>query len=557
LVGYNNAGKSNIIRALEWAIEAKARPAADFYNVDNPLEVECFVSGIDEFVLNNLGAHRARIEPHVEDGSIRIRTTQVSPGGTARDVKREIWLPGENNWGNPQGIPNAIKALFPEVIRIEAMVDAQSELASNKTSTTIGKLIKAIMDPIVEEQGSKIQEALKELNELFGVEGDKRSDALSEFDEMATDAISDFFPGFKARLHAPPPEIKEIFKSGKLVFSEESNGIDVWRDVQYYGHGVLRAAQMAMVKMLAKIGGSSASGRIFLLIDEPELYMHPQMIESLKFALRKLSMQGYQVVFSTHSPLMIGRNEIPDAAMVNKQDRCTTIRKTLKSCCDEIEGCANQVESLMLDLNNSSQFLFCDKVIFVEGDTERELIPDLTDLLLNDSLLKSGAALVTLNGCSGLPKSRRVLEAVGISHKAIVDLDFTFNYGKLLHIWDENNELYQRCIDCIAGVAGRDGYALNGVGLFKKGNGHTAEEAYNAFATSEGGASLVSEVVDLFKYHRIWVWRLGSIEYHLGMENKGGDAIREYREVLLVNVPSDIVSDDEGVKNALIWALDL
>lgn len=557
LVGYNNAGKSNIIRALEWAIEPKVQAEADFYDIDKPVEVECVVKGVDESVLERLGTHRSRIEPHIESESIRIRTIQGTPGGSTRDVKREIWMPSEDTWGNPQGIPNAIKALFPDVIRIEAMVDINSELSSNKTSTTIGKLIKAIMAPIVKEQGTKIQEALEELNALFGVEGDKRSEALSKFDMLASEAINDFFPGFKARLHAPAPQLKEIFKGGKLVFSEESGGKEVWREVQYYGHGVLRAAQMAMVRMLAKNDSVDEAGKVFLLIDEPELYMHPQMIESLRMALRKLSRGGYQVVFSTHSPILIGRDEVPDAVMVNKPDRATQVRKTLRACCDEVAGCATQVESLTLDLNNSSQFLFCDKVVFCEGATERELFPDLIDILVGESLLKSGAALVALNGCAGLPKSRRVLEAMGISQKAIVDLDFAFTNGKHLHVWDEKDTLYRDCLRSMRRLAGERGYSLNGNGLFKNGEKASSEEAYHVFATSDEGVGLVGQVFDLFKYNRVWVWPLGSIEYHLGMSEKGGQAIRSYRESLLVGDPDRVVTDKKGVLDALRWSLDL
>ncbi|MBU1041605.1 MAG: ATP-binding protein [Proteobacteria bacterium] len=203
LVGYNNAGKSNIIRALEWAVENKALLSNDFYDQRQPVAVECFVTGITDDVLEKLGVHRQRIEPHIVDDGIRIRTTQATPGGSAKDIKREIWMPEMDKWGNPQGIPPAIQALFPEVIRIEAMVDMNTELSSNKTSTTIGKLIKAIMDPIITEQGERIREVLAELSSLFGAEGTARAKSLTSFDTLATEALQEFFPGIRARLDLP------------------------------------------------------------------------------------------------------------------------------------------------------------------------------------------------------------------------------------------------------------------------------------------------------------------------------------------------------------------
>ena len=64
------------------------------------------------------------------------------------------------------------------------------------------------------------------------------------------------------------------------------------RDVSALGHGAQRSIQMALVRHLADIkrdSGEQASNTI-LLIDEPELYLHPQAIEVLRDALKTLSL---------------------------------------------------------------------------------------------------------------------------------------------------------------------------------------------------------------------------------------------------------------------------
>lgn len=557
IVGYNNAGKSNIIRALEWAAEAKPLSANDFFDPSKPVEVVCQLKGLTGEVLSNLGAHRVRIEPHVVDGELRTRTRQQHPGGVSKDVVREILL--ENGeWGNPNGITNAAKSIFPEVIRIEAMVDVNAELSNNKTSTTIGKLIKEIMDPIVLEQGDRISAVTNELKSLFGADGQSRSEALNQFDAMATEAIQEFFPGVVARLDAPPPDIREIFKTGKLKFSEQHGGESQWMDVQFYGHGILRASQMALIKMLASKASTAMTANVLLLIDEPELYMHPQMIASIRDALRRLSTLGYQVIFTTHSPNMIGRADINDTVMVLKNSKSTTVRKTLSECCYELKGCDGQTDNLMIDLNNSSQFLFCNRVILVEGDTEKIILPEIIELTAKRSLLLSSTALVTLSGCAGLHNTQRILNSLNIQHKSIVDLDFAFSHGTKLGIWSQDDKLYKDCLEIFKDIAAKYGINLNGNGLFqKKGSTRSPEEGYHLFATSESGKPLTSQIITMFRFHNIFIWPLGSIEYHLGMPAKGGDAIRNYRIKLLTNPIETTIHDYVGVKNAISWALDI
>ena len=40
IVGYNNAGKSNMLTAIEWLLDASALSATDFTSVKEPVSVE-------------------------------------------------------------------------------------------------------------------------------------------------------------------------------------------------------------------------------------------------------------------------------------------------------------------------------------------------------------------------------------------------------------------------------------------------------------------------------------------------------------------------------------
>lgn len=107
-------------------------------------------------------------------------------------------------------------------------------------------------------------------------------------------------------------DIKEFFKAGDLHVTDTVSG-DRGRFDQM-GAGAQRTIQMALIRYLADVRRAEDDqlSRRLLLIDEPELYLHPQGVRRLRETLKTLSSAGFQVVFSTHSPLMLSRNTTAD-----------------------------------------------------------------------------------------------------------------------------------------------------------------------------------------------------------------------------------------------------
>src|SRR5690554_8028822 len=121
------------------------------------------------------------------------------------------------------------------------------------------------------------------------------------------------------KLHFVTPNIAELIKAGTLkVFEGAGNG----RDFSSYGHGAQRSIQMALVQYLAEIkrSNNSSASTTLLLIDEPELYLHPFAIEQVREALVALSLSGYQVLISTHSAQMITPELAEHALLIRKSD---------------------------------------------------------------------------------------------------------------------------------------------------------------------------------------------------------------------------------------------
>lgn len=149
IVGYNNAGKSNIMSAIEWLILPKALTSSDFYDASRAVSIESVIEGLSEALLYKLDArYRAKLLPFIKKECLRIRRNQQQPGGSVSNVVewevRKLGVVDENKecQPNPTGIFEPIQALFPEPIFIGAMQDAAVEDATkSKTSATFGKLL--------------------------------------------------------------------------------------------------------------------------------------------------------------------------------------------------------------------------------------------------------------------------------------------------------------------------------------------------------------------------------------------------------------------------------
>ena len=283
LVGYNNAGRTNIIRAISWIIKRSSLPAEDFNQTEQPIVVEAEISGITGDVLDAIGAaHRGRIEPLVVDSRIRIRRTQTTPGQTATAIRFEVLKRenGQTEWAvNPAGIDSAIGALFPDPIFIGAMENATEDVAKFGSGTTIGKLLKEIMQPVIDRHSPAVAAALLDIGQMLSANAADKDETLVDLDGRIQSELSKLFPGVSAKTHIPVPEFSDFMKSATIKIFEEGYDNPDGRDASSFGHGAQRSIQIALVKCLAEVrreGGGNAGRTTLLLIDEPELFLHPR-----------------------------------------------------------------------------------------------------------------------------------------------------------------------------------------------------------------------------------------------------------------------------------------
>jgi len=564
LVGYNNAGKSNILEAIKWLLRKTTLSDTHFHDATVPVEVEGCISGITESILEQLPAnHQAAINPFLFSDSIYIKRVQETPNVPATQVRLYVKSPGESGtmddpWRpNPTGIDQAIQALFPEPIHIGAMENSEEDVSKNKSTTTIGKLLSEIIGPIQTTYSTQLQTALDNIKELLDADGTARVTELNAFDADINGKVESFFPGVSIKIHVPTPELKEVFSKGTIKVFENLNPNG--KDVSALGHGAQRSIQMALIRHLADIkrtAGATSSNTI-LLIDEPELYLHPQAIEVLRDALKTLSNQGYQVIFTTHSPFMITSNDVENTILVRKNDaNGTHIRQSLKTAIAAVaNSCPSQL-AIVFSLSNSSNILFAEKVILVEGKTENRLLPKIIQKITGQTLGFHKTALVPLDGSRNTRKTIEVLQAMDIPTKAIVDLDYALKHGESDGFLESEDLDIAAIKSHLATIAPTHSIKLKDGWPEKNGSAMSASDAFVLLAKEPDIQSNILSLRETMKECGVHIWVKGAIENHLGGVSKNEMGWASFNARLENQDIQDILpTDHQDICELVNWLL--
>jgi putative ATP-dependent endonuclease of the OLD family len=561
LVGQNNVGKSTLLESIRWLLKPDARSSSDFTDANQPIVVTARIEGISAAILGLIPEpkHRTSIEPYCPNGVLWIR---VSTDGLKK-FKQEVWNPqvleadgSPKEWRPyPTGLPQAVSAILPEPLSIQAMKDVQKDFTSVAAGTTIKKLIEEIAEPVTKANAAQIDAALKTINDLLAGEGEVRSKALNEFDEKATNALKDFFPGLALQLELPETKVKEFFKSGSLNVQEE--GKAEFTEFAQLGSGAQRAIEMALICYLAAAssGTGATCARKLLLIDEPELYLHPQGVRRVRRALSVLATKGFQVVFSTHSPLMLDRSNAAHTVIVRKElPKGAVTRKPLQQAVLEAVAEAESQSQTLFELGNFADIYFAEKVIICEGKTDRRILPLAYERFFGHAPEFDHVAFVSLGGCGDILPGLSVLRAMEIPCCAIADLDFCFTQATKGNapLFAKNGAEITKAKAILKHIQPIHNFLLDG-DLPRKGNNFNASDIWALMAADADGAILSSDVHNHLKNHSIWVWKAGCIEHVTGVVDKGEDAIIAQEKSLRAMSNTDVESAFPAIIECFKW----
>ncbi|NLB62572.1 MAG: AAA family ATPase [Fibrobacter sp.] len=566
LIGYNNAGKTNILMGCRWLLSKYSLPINYFNDTKRPVVVDGLIVGINAESLKRKSPEMFDIvAPFLRGSRLKIRRVQKIPGGNLEHI--ELWVQRQflrNNkkireWEPaPYGFEEALGHLFPAPIQISDNSLGEDYDAKSYTRVIVGKLIAEILKPVQKKYADVLDNTLESLKDLLSLEGEERAPELLTFDRNLNSKMEPLFPSLKLKLQLQAPNLNDIFKQGTLKVIEENDGFI--REIESLGMGAQRAVQMALVRHLAEVRKHSYNdcSCTLLLVDSPELFLHPQAVELVRIALKKLSTEGYQVIFATHSAQMVTSDDVNSSLLIRKNiQRGTHMRKRIEDAVRQvIEDAPSQLQ-MLFSLSNSNELLFADYVLLTEGRTELRILPHLFERVSGDSFALIKCALVRQGGVSNTRKSMAVLRAMDMPVRAIVDLDYAFTTAAHDGFLKRDDRDIEYCKNLFRGLALQERIRLvNGIPV-NRNSSVSAADAYAMLAAMDEAQDAIENIHQKMLEKGIWVWKKGSIEHHLGLNGKNEHVWSNFIERLRrTNRPHKEVRDWEGVKQMVQWIRD-
>ena len=176
-----------------------------------------------------------------------------------------------------------------------------------------------------------------------------------------------------------------------------------------------------------------------LILEEPELFLHPHAKRMLSDILMDfIANNKNQIIITTHSEEFIHNVDIENINVIRKTKDGTKKKRILK----DNYGDGKELQKLKIELQHkNAEMFFAEKVILVEGE-EQILIPEIVKKLYGKNILNNNdISIIKVGGKSYFNIYRKVLNELNIENYIIADYDILNNGLNPLLNDDEKEKL--------------------------------------------------------------------------------------------------------------------
>lgn len=409
LIGENNSGKSNIIRAIELMFgefhpKYKKLEDYDHFNRDtnNQIVIEAAVSG-----LNDLSGFKFRSNKGKENDFVGIKN----------DGSENPYLKGE--------LRDKLSCI---VVNSEQNLSFQLSYATKYT--LLSRVTKAFHDKLVEnkERVNRLKEFFENIKSTF-LEVKEFKEFNQNMSTISNSMMSNMQHALSFDFSSYDPS--NYFKSLRVFPTEkDENENSETRAFEELGTGQQQILALSFAHAYAK--SFLGEGLIFI-IDEPEAHLHPLAQKWLAKKMFQMAEDGLQIVITTHSPYFVDLKYLEGIYLIRKREGKTyIINNNAQSLCDFcINHGSNREKTnkntiIPFYANNSTSHIlsgfFANKIILVEGSTEELALPIYFERLGFD-VTEHGVEILGVGGKGNLPKWWRFFTAYNIPTYICFDND--------------------------------------------------------------------------------------------------------------------------------------
>lgn len=430
LVGPNGSGKTSILRALSslfgeaWPSLRSFRIPQDFaqFDASRPIEI---VGWFDP--------------PYVHEDALQTRHSICAIRLSCRQYKRT------GRWGEVGDLHVDLDPLKPdgEVPLVAVTPPRKGMKPGFRQIPVTGELRdqsrvlfvdhrRSLAQHLPGLRGSILGKLLEPARRDFTRQSDFRAAYSSALDILRTDAVKEIenkvedtakrmlgFLGGKASKaldigfgFADPAN---PFNSLRLEYRE--SGISVPGDE--LGLGIQSAMVVGVFEAFRQLGGGVQS----VVIEEPEMYLHPQAQRYFYRLLRDIAQGGCQIIFSTHSQIFADVNEFEALRLIRREAGGSSVATYVQPADVPLLRDERDRQKLAGRFDPTrNEVLFANRALLVEGFADR-----VAALLVAEKLAvgpdAEGIAIVDCGGKNGIPLVARVCRALGIPFAVLHDED--------------------------------------------------------------------------------------------------------------------------------------
>lgn len=406
LVGKNNEGKSNILKALDKAMMI-LMDTTEAYNRYGYAQYQANKFNFDKDFPFNLKEEESKeslisitFELNSED---RLNIQSLIGFDIMDSVTLELKI-------TEKGVDKKYKYANAEIVNLIR----SDPTNSNKVFKYITSHLDYIYIPAVRTENKTLEiinrlasESLKSLNsdheyiKALSIIEQKKQAKLDEIAKKVLEPIKTFIP----KISDLQIKLKESETYSKKEYDVRINDGNM-TSLETKGEGIKSLFALAMMNET-----SQHDKYRIIAIEEPESHLHPEAIHQLKPVLQSLS-ESNQIFISTHNPVFIARDNVSSNIIINEG-----IAKPAKSI-KEIKE--------VLGVQLSDNLTSADYIIIVEGKDDEQSLNTLLPLLSDKAkeLLHNGKLLITsMGGSDNLSAKTNFYQGLVCKYIAIVDND--------------------------------------------------------------------------------------------------------------------------------------
>ncbi len=490
LIGKNNCGKSSILRAIELVCSGETPELEEFHlrgcdkiEIDATFgdlqEWERNTSGISSHIYNNelrllyatelaeseegkkkptkVVYRSYKVDEQIEgwsdvlkDADERIQNiakdelglngTSYKQAGNKEQVKQlirerfpEMVTVGDAKWSDEGfSINAALQQALPKIILIPAVKDATDDQKFSKTGKSgFNELMRNLVLPQI-KGGEQYKELLRAADALVAlIKSDEGAPEIAAVNRKLSERLTRLIDA-KAMIRLENPEMETFISSGvgiRIYDGEHDTPIAL------QGHGLQRTLIFSLLELAVESGfapDATDKRTTMVLYEEPELYLHPQMLRKLKAILAGIADNDcWQIVCSTHSPVFINIADKPKSLIIlNRNDsKRIQAKQLIKDPFEDSEEGRIERNALRAALDfhpTVCEVFFAEHSVLVEGDTEMALFKHCPELLEYCGISEDHSLECSIVSCGGkwtIPAIARLMKAFHIPFKVVHDRD--------------------------------------------------------------------------------------------------------------------------------------